>query len=291
MAQTATTGNLEAAQNIIVAKCRYTAEFNSPCVNLIEKFTLGKGAKSITVPKVGQMTVSALTDGIDIVAEQDIGLEYTELTTSEVGGRIVLTDKLMRQFNEDVFKIVGKQLGDAMARKRDTDVIALFSGLNGGTAYGADDKYMSMVNASACVANLKGGNKAPDPIVAVHHPHALSYLVRSAGAIGSTYYMGILGDYTAELLRNYWKINLDGCNFFQDGNIAAIAGSDSGYGAIFSKGAMAFVESKAPNVERERDASLRAWEVVIVADYGCFELDDNYGAAMRYEVASIATNA
>ena len=37
--------------------------------------------------------------------------------------------------NEDAFRIVGKQMGDAVARKKDRDVIALFSALNGGTAH------------------------------------------------------------------------------------------------------------------------------------------------------------
>jgi len=289
--QTATTGQLEYAQNVVVAQCRYTAEYEAPCVNLIERFKLGKGEKSITVPKVGQVSVEDLTDGIDMIASEDIGLSYTELTSSEVGGKFILTDKLARQFNEDVFRVVGKQLGDGMARKRDEDVITLFSSLNGGTVYGADNKYLSLVNASACIANLKGGNKAPSPISMVHHPHAVAYLTRNAAAIGTTYYAGILGDLSEKLLRNFWRINVDGVNVFHDGNIDKIAGYDSGYGAVFSKSAMAFVESLAPTVERERDASLRAWEVVIVSDYGCFEIDDGYGAACQYEIGSIATNA
>ena len=52
MAQTATTGNLENAQRIILAAARYTEEHNAPAINLIEQFTLPKGAKQVTVPKV-----------------------------------------------------------------------------------------------------------------------------------------------------------------------------------------------------------------------------------------------
>ena len=67
MATTATTGNLENAQRIIIATSRYTEEHNAPAMNLIEQFTLPKGSKQVTVPKVGQMDMSDLQDGIDII--------------------------------------------------------------------------------------------------------------------------------------------------------------------------------------------------------------------------------
>ena len=52
---------------------------------------------------------------------------------------------------------------------------------------------------------------------------------------------------------------------------------------------MCIIESKAPGVERERDASLRGTEVVMVSDYGVFELDDSYGAPMLYEIGNLST--
>ena len=67
MPQTATTGNLENAQRIILASARYTEEHNAPALALIEQFTLPKGSKQVTVPKVGQMSMSDLQDGIDII--------------------------------------------------------------------------------------------------------------------------------------------------------------------------------------------------------------------------------
>ncbi len=118
MAQTATTGNLENAQNIIIAAARYTEEHNAPAMNLIEQFTLPKGAKQVTVPKVGQMSMQDLTDGVDIVDEEDIGMTTVDLTASEVGAKIILTDKLVRQSAENVFSMIGRQLGDGMARKK-----------------------------------------------------------------------------------------------------------------------------------------------------------------------------
>ena len=114
--QTATTGQLEDAQNIVIAQARYTMEHNAPCKNLVEQFRLGQGEKQMTVPKVGQMDASILTDGLDMIATEAIGMTTQDLTTGEVGLKVILTDKLLRQMNEDVFRIVGKQMGDAVQK-------------------------------------------------------------------------------------------------------------------------------------------------------------------------------
>ena len=92
MAQTATTGNLANAQRIILAAARYTEEHNAPAINLIEQFTLPKGAKQVTVPKVGQMSMTDLVDGQDIVDEEEIGMTTVDLTAAEVGAKVILTD-------------------------------------------------------------------------------------------------------------------------------------------------------------------------------------------------------
>src|SRR3990172_7009927 len=150
--QAATTGQLENAQNIIIAETLFTAEHNAPCAALIRHYDLPQGAKQRTVPKVGQFTAAALTDGEDMVTSQDIGMTTTDLTTSEVGMKVILTDKLVRQEANDVWVDVGQQIGDGMARKKDRDIIALFSALNGGTTLGADNNTANLVAFSGCVA-------------------------------------------------------------------------------------------------------------------------------------------
>jgi len=286
--QTATTGDLDNAQNIAIAKARYTAEHNAPCANLIEQMTLAQGQKQITVPKVGQMTAVGLTDGVDLVDTEDIGMSTTDLTTGEVGLKVILTDKLLRQLNEDAFSMVGVQMGDAMGRKKDRDIIALISALNSGTVLGADNKDLTLTNLSACIAWAKG-NKLPNPIAVVHHPYAAYAIVTSAALTPSVTYPIPVG-FSEDLLKNFFKTVVNGVAVFEDGNIDKITGYDSGYGAIFSKSAMVHVKSLAYTTERERDASLRAWEVVVTEDYGCFELDNSYGAAMQYEIGAPATN-
>jgi hypothetical protein len=267
--QTATTGELDHAQGIIIAEMRFTAEHSAPCKSLIDKASLTKGNKQITWPKVGSMTASNLTDGLDIIDSEEIGMTYVDLTAAEVGLKVVLTDKLVRQENDDVFRIVGRQMGDAMGRKLDRDIIALFSALNSGTALGGDGKDFTLTAARGIAAWARS-QKLPRPISIVHHPNAVCYLTGQQIGIGVTYYPGIMQGLPEELLRNFWKVSFDGIQIFEDGNIDKITSYDSGYGAVFSKNAMVYLEAMAPNVERERDASLRGTEVVIVSDYGVF---------------------
>jgi len=285
--QTATTGNLDDAQNVMVAKCRYTAEHSAPCANLIEHMTLAKGDKQITVPKIGQMTANDIVDGVDIIDSEDIGMNTTDLTTAEVGLKVILTDKLVRQENQSPFEMVGHQMGDAMGRKKDEDIIALFSAL--GSSHGGDGKNLTLTYLAACIAWAKG-NKLPNPIAVVHHPYGIYQTVVSAALTPSQTYP-IPHGYSEDLVKDFWKFTVNGIGVFEDGNINVIGATDSGYGAIFSKAAMVIVESLGYTTERQRDASLRAYEVVVTADYGCFELDDSYGASMRYEMGAPATNA
>ena len=290
MAQTATTGNLENASKIIIAAARYTEEHNAPAMALIESFSLPKGAKQVTVPKVGQMTVSDLTDGQDIVDEEEIGMTTVDLTAAEVGAKVILTDKLVREQQNNVFTIIGKQLGDAMARKKDTDVHSLYGSLNGGTTLGAATKFMKASNVQGAITYAKA-NKFGSQIYILHHPNSVAYLSKESATVASSGSAEISSGWTADLLKDFWSglRPMNGVSIFEDGNLS-VDSSDDATGVIADKSAMAVLNSVETRTERQRDASLRATEVVITSDYGVFELDDSRGAGLIFDAAALATN-
>ena len=290
MAQTATTGNLENAQRIILSAARYTEEHNAPALALIEQFTLPKGAKQVTVPKVGQMSMSDLVDGQDIVDEEEIGMTTVDLTASEVGAKVILTDKLVRQAADNVFSMIGRQLGDGMARKKDTDVLALYQNLNEGTLLGGTGPtYMKASNLQGIIAYAKA-NKFGNQLYIVHHPNAVAYLAKEAATTASATSSEIPNGWSADLLKNFWSglRPMNGVSVFEDGNITEDSGGD-GIGVIADKSAMAALTSVDTRTERQRDASLRATEVVMTADYGVFELDDSRGAGVKFDVSALST--
>ena len=292
MVQTATTGNLASAQRIVIEQARYTAEHNAPMLALVEKFKLNKGEKQVDIPKVGQFTAQSVGDGVDITDEQDIGMTITTLTTSEVGLKIILTDKLVAQMQEDTMKIVGRQAGDAMARKKDNDLTALFGSLNGGTDLGSTGRDMEPGNYAVLVNFLRVAN-APKPWQVVHHPGALTAFAAAGLGYDPSNFgtaaraSSLPSSYQEGLLKDFYMFSLGGVPAFHDGNLTVDASSDA-VGAIFSRSALAYAESIEYRQEIERDASLRANELVWVSDYGVFELDDLYGASATFS-ATVAT--
>ena len=288
MAQTATTGNLENAQRIILAAARYTEEHNAPAMALIESFDLPKGAKQVTVPKVGQMSMSDLQDGIDIVDEVEIGMTTVDLTASEVGAKVILTDKLVRQAADNVMSIVGRQLGDGMARKKDTDVHALYSGLNGGTTLGATGATMKLANVAAAIAYTKA-NKFGTQTYILQHPNAVFDIANTAVTASQPY--PVPAGWSEDLLGNFFSglRPLNGVPIFEDGNLS-VDSDDDAVGVIADKSALAVLKSVDTRTERQRDASLRATELVMTADYGVFELDDSRGAPLTFDAAAPASN-
>jgi len=289
MAQTATTGNLEKAQKTIIAAARYTEEHNAPAMALIESMSLPRGASTVTVPKVGQMSMSDLVDGQDIIDEEEIGMTTVDLTASEVGAKIILTDKLVRQMAMNVFSIIGRQLGDGMARKKDTDVHALYSGLNGGTTLGAAAATMSLANIAGAIAYTKA-NKFGSQTYILQHPNAVFDIANTAVTASSTY--PVPAGWSSDLLGNFFSglRPLNGVPIFEDGNLS-IDSSDDAVGVIANKDALVVLNSVDTRTERQRDVSLRATEVVMTADYGVFELDDTRGAPLTFDAAAPSTSA
>jgi len=290
MPQTSTTGSLENASREMITTARYTEEHNAPCMELVEKFTLQKGSDTLIVPKVGQMSVSALLEGQDLVDEEEIGMSTVSVQASEVGAKIIITDKLLRENTQQIWQIVGRQLGEAMARKKDEDVLSLFSALNGGTALGAAAADFSLVNAASCIGVAKAEKYGSDLRI-IHHPNAILKLNKDLTGSAAGTLRPIPSGFSEDRLGPFWTgLRLSGVPFFEDGNIDTDANGD-GYGAIFDKGALGVLTSVAMNREKQRDASLRATEMVITSDYSAFEIDDTRGASLFYDIANPATNA
>ena len=287
MPQTSTTGNLENAQKIIISAARYTEEHNAPALALIESFSLGKGEKQVTVPKVGQMTMSDLQDGVDIIDEEDIGMTTVDLTASEVGAKVIITDKLLRQSAVNVMSIIGRQLGDGMARKKDTDVHALYSGFS--TSLGAANTTMSLANTAGAIAYAKA-NKFGSQVYIIQHPNAVFDIANTAVTASSTY--PVPKGWSEDLLGEFFSglRPLNGVAIFEDGNLT-IDASDDVVGAIADKSALCVLNSVTTKTERQRDASLRATEIVMTSDYGVFELDDSRGASLTMDASAPSTTA
>ena len=285
MANIATSAQAENAQKIMVAATRYVQEHKAPAYQLIEKMKLPKGHKSAEVPKVGQFEFSNLADGQDMTDEQTINIKTTNLTTREVGAKVIVSDKLLRQNGStSIFSIVGRQAGDGFARKQDNDVTALYSALNGGTTFGKVDIDFTLANAAATIIKARGKTEPFDPTYCVMHPHHFFKLLSSVSVVGGGT-NSAPDSIQVAALKNFFRHRFNGVNFFEDGNISIDSSGDA-IGVLAQQDALVALESKSFAIERERDASRRAWELNWVADYNVFELDDQHGAPMTYDAAA-----
>lgn len=262
--QNATTGNLANVQETIINAARFVQEHNAPSWQLIEKIPLPQGASTVRVPKVGQFVVSDLIDGQDMTDEQSIGLTYVDLTSTERGAKIIVTDKLVRQNGTTpIFSMIGRQFGDAAARKQDRDTQALYSALNSGTAFGSSGSSMGIGAFAGAIARARGGgrtdssetgNESFNPTYAIVHPHTAYDVVQSATAIGSGTSMKVNDQREERYLQSFFTgISFNGVDLYESGNINVDSSGDM-TGVIAQRDALVGLTSVSWRTERQRDA-------------------------------------
>ena len=280
MPQISTTGSLANVAREMISQIRYTNEHNAVMAELVEKHTLSKGEDTGIFPKVGQVNVRVLNEGEEMSNEQDIGLSTISVQTNEVGGYIILSTRLLRRTATsagNLFQVVAKQFGDGQARLENTDILGLFTALNGGTDLGAAGIPLSAANAVSAIAVAKT-NKYGTELRFVHHPNAILRLSRDLATVGSGQLRPIPEGFSKDVLENYWTgIRLSTVPFFETGDITRDS-SDDAIGAIFDKSAMGILKEAAPSSYREERKRRRAWELGFTSEYIAFEMDDTKGA-------------
>jgi len=279
-----TTSDLEKMQRTVIGQARYTREHKGCMVGLCEHFDLEEGQSTLTVPKLSAFDdAQDLQDGVDMTQAQQIANSYTDITTAEIGIKGIITDKLIRQMNESVWRMLGRLLGDSMKRKIEKDGLDLLDGFS--NSLGAYNTTITTGYLTAAITQLLGQSEpAPEPFAYVGHPYQVKLLMDTVAKVG-TY--PLPEGFSAQMVKDYWAGTQDmfGVPVFRNGLITVLSGGGA-KGAVFSKSALGYVVSKAAYTERQRDASLRAWELVHVQDSDWVELDDAYGREMFFAAAT-----
>jgi hypothetical protein len=279
-----TTSDLEKMQRTVIGQAKFTREHKGCMIGLSERFDLEQGQSTLTIPKLSSFDdAQDLQDGVDMTQAQQIANSYTDITTAEIGIKGIITDKLIRQMNESVWRMMGRLLGDSMKRKIEKDGLDLLDGFS--NSLGAYGTTFTTGHLSAAITQLLGQSEpAPEPFAYVGHPYQVKLLMDSVAKVG-TY--PLPEGFSAQMVKDYWRgtFEMFGTPIFSNGLIT-VASNTSAKGAVFSKSAIGYVVSKEAYTERQRDASLRAWELVHVQDSDWVELDDNYGREMFFACAT-----
>lgn len=245
---------------------------------LIRNYNMvGTPGLTAQVPIYPTVSASGVTDGSDL-SNVSFATTKKEITASEVGVMVTLTDLLEEASNDDTAAAVGRQLGAAMAEKVDTDIAALFSGFSQTVnKTSAAVTVQDIFKAAALLKNAKADQNGA--FVCVLHPYQAYDLKNQLTNAGATMSHNIT-DVGNRALENGFIGRIAGVDIFES---TVVTGGDSAgayYGAVMSQDALGFMLKRDMRIETQRDASLRATEIVGSMAYGVSELFDAYGVAI-----------
>ena len=259
----------------IVAQARFTAEEQSLMRNLVTIYNIeAQAGTTVQVPKYPAIAAGDLTEGTDM-SSTTVSTSSVSIAVGEVGAQVLLTDMAAMGAGNPADEL-GTVLGNAIATKMDKDIIALFDGFS--TSLGATTTELTAAYLFQAAATLRA-NKAPGRLVGVFHPYQ-TYALKAN--LTDTFANPNGGDLQNEAMRNGYVGTIAGIDIFESANVT-VDGSGDAKGAIFAPEAIAVAMKRDFEIEPQRDASNRAFELNATAVYGVGELDDSYGVEMYFD--------
>jgi hypothetical protein len=182
-----------------------------------------------------------------------------------------LTDLARNSASRNVAQDIGRVFGEAIARKIDLDLTALFDGFS--VAVGGTGATLTADTVAQAHANLRNNSVPMNDLALVLHPMVAHDLKRGM----TNTYAGLDTDISNEALRSGFIGTLFGVPVFETANMAD-TGTEVTIKVLCSTGTLlGLAMMQDLKIEVQRDASLRADEIVATAVYGVAELQDGYG--------------
>ena len=282
MANESTSSTLSELYTEIVAEAQFVASEQSIMRNLVRNYAITGGGKVVEVPVYGTVSASAVAEATDL-SNTAINPTSVSITASEVGIMTTLTDLARNSAPRNVAGDIGKLFGEAIAKKIDTDLTAKFDGFS--QEIGDGTTALSPANIFNAVAILRKNAVPSTDMSAVVHP--LNAYDLKAG-LTNTFANANANDLSNEALRSGYVGSLAGVKIFETSNMADTSdnfpGTTGDYkGAVFHRDALALAMMQDIKIETQRDASLRADEIVATSVYGTGEIHDTYGVEINVD--------
>jgi N4-gp56 family major capsid protein len=260
----------------IVAEALFVASEKSIMRGLVRNYTLSPGnGKTVTVPIYPKVTAAALTEAT-APSTTTVSTDGATLTVSEVGLTATISDLAMMASASNVVADIGRLFGEAVARKMDTDLMALFMAFStnqvGGTTTTATPALIFQA-----IAKLRAqGYDTSNDCAIVLHPN-VAYDI--ASTLTSTF-AAPASQMGNDALRNGFMGMIGGVPVYQSSLVPVeTGGSAAGDYAcgIFHKDALGLAMMQDIKIETQRQATVRGFDIVGSAIYGVGELYDNAG--------------
>ena len=284
MANETTSSTLSELFTNITQEAIFTFQETSVMRPLVTTYPISGSGKTIEVPVYPTISASAVNEASDL-SNTAVNPTSATITASEIGVMTTLTDLARDSASRNVGADIGKLFGEAIAKKVDTDLAGLLDDFASANDQGGAGTELTADLLFKAQAILRSAN-VPAPYYAVFHPKATynlkKTLTQPAYTTSSSGYA--ISDIGNEALRNGYIGRLAGIDIFENANISIDAYDDS-FGGVFHPQSIGLALKEDFKVETQRDASLRATEIVASITVGSGVLKDTYGVTVKVDTA------
>ena len=285
MANEATSSVLSELYANIVQSALYTLNEQTIIRPVVRNYDMtGTPGLTAQVPKYPALSASAVADGTDL-SNTAFNTTSVDITASEIGVMVELTDLAAESANEDVAAAIGRQIGAAMAEKVDTDLAGLFSGFS--NVVNKSSAAVTVQDIFKAAATLKA-NKADQngAFVCVLHPYQ-AYDIKAQLTNNGATMSHALSDVGNVALRDGFIGRIAGVDIFESTVVSGGDSAGSYFGAVMTQDALGYMVKRSMRIETERNASKRSLEIVGSMAYGVSELFDQYGVAIQSDASAV----
>lgn len=281
MANETTSSTLSELYTNITQEAIFTFQETSVMRPLVTLYPLMGSGKVAEVPVYPAISAAAVNEATDL-SNTAVNPTSATITASEVGVMTTLTDLGANSASRNVGADIGKLFGEAIAKKVDTDLVGLFSSFTTNTAGAAGTELTAdlLFKAQAQLRTLS----VPAPYYGVFHPKALFNLKKTLTQAGYSGTATAISEIGNEALRNGYIGRIAGIDVFENANLS-IDGSDDSVGGVFHPASIGLAMKEDFKVETQRDASLRATEIVASIVYGKAVVKESFGVAVTTDAA------
>jgi len=276
MANETTSSTISELYHEIIAEALFVASEQSIMRGLVKNYAITGQGKSVEVPIYATVSAAAVSEATDL-SNTAINPTSVTITASEIGIMTTLTDLARNSASRNVGADIGKLFGESIAKKIDTDLTALFDGFS--TSVGGTGTELTIAKIFEAVATLRQSG-VPGPYYGVFNPKVIYNVKKS---LTNTFVNPNAGDLQNEAMKTGFIGQIAGVQIFETSNVDGTTDTDNCKGGIFSQDALGLAMMQDLKLETQRDASLRADEIVATAVYGVSELHDSYGIEMLNE--------
>lgn len=265
----------------IIQEAMFIANERSIMRGLVKNYTLAPGqGKNVNVPIYPQVNATTVTEG-NAVDNTNVSTDTAQLTISTVGISTLLTDLARTTAASNVVADLGRLFGEAVARKMDQDMTALFATFAAGTG-----DYSGQVTPAvifAAVARLRAQGLSMDGISCVVHPEQAYDLKAALTTAGNTPFVADgLSNLANQAMAEGYVGRLAGIPVYESSNVAETATPGQYTGAVFHRDAVGLGMVGDIAIETQRAATYLGDNIVCSANYGTGLLIDAYGRYLKY---------